>query len=523
MEGATTPTLTQQGVANMAIPTANFLSYNPTGLSAEKCQFIDNICDENDVMFLSVQEHFKNNKNTDKYFSRKFSNFSSFVIPAYRPSEQDSGRPKAGLAQLSRKGIDVRKDRVSTSSFRIQSQILNFPTCRIMWINAYLPTDPQTVNFDDSELIEVLCEITSIIEKSGCTDVILNGDLNWDPSRNTGFSNTVRQFVENLGLASLWEKFGVDYTHMHTDFVSTSVLDHFLVSERLVPLVESCQVLHMGDNLSRHSPILLRLNVGDIPSKKKVKIRKPKKPAWSKVTEEIMEEYKLDLQERLVARPVPDCLSCVDPHCGDPAHSEDRDTFMLDILCSVVESSHCVLPLAGGGSGPNKSGISPGCVPGWMEEVQLFREDANFWHSVWLSAGKPNRGELHVAMARSRNLYHYAIRRTRRNADLLKAKKMFEASVVSDMQLLEEMKKVRSGGVGADELPDNVAGAEGEQEIVEKFREVYSALYNSASTAPEVQIIKDQLKVLIKQDSMAEVDKITGDVVKEAAGLMKTG
>ena len=86
-------------------------------------------------MLLSLQEHFKNNKNIDKYFSRKFSEFSSFVIPAYRPSEQDSGRTMAALVQLSRKGLDIRKDRVTTKSFRIQSQILNIPTCRIMWFN----------------------------------------------------------------------------------------------------------------------------------------------------------------------------------------------------------------------------------------------------------------------------------------------------------------------------------------------------------------------------------------------------
>ena len=30
---------------------------------------------------------------------------------------------------------------------------------------------------------------------------------------------------------------------------------------------------------------------------------------------------------------------------------------------------------------------------------------------------------------------------------------------------MAEMKKVRSGGGGTDELPDNVAGAEGEEEI----------------------------------------------------------
>ena len=52
---------------------------------------------------------------------------------------------------------------------------------------------------------------------------------------------------------------------------------------------------------------------------------------------------------------------------------------------------------------------------------------------------------------------------------------------------------------------------------------MYSALYNSASTATEVQTIKERLQGLIQQDSMVEVNKITGDIVKEAAGLMKAG
>ena len=76
---------------------------------------------------------------------------------------------------------------------------------------------------------------------------------------------------------------------------------------------------------------------------------------------------------------------------------------------------------------------------------------------------------------------------------------------------------------GDAELPDNVAGAEGEEEIVEKFREVYSALYNSACTAGEVQQIKERLGELINQDSMDEVMKISGESVKAAAGLMKSG
>ena len=139
----------------MAIPTANFLSYNSTGISTDKSDFINDICEENDVLFVSIQEHFKNSKTTDKYFCKKFPQYNSYVIPGFRAKGQDSGRPKAGLAQMNRKGLDISKDRISTSNYRIQVQVLKFPTSKVMWINTYIPTDPQTVQFDDNELNSV--------------------------------------------------------------------------------------------------------------------------------------------------------------------------------------------------------------------------------------------------------------------------------------------------------------------------------------------------------------------------------
>ena len=52
---------------------------------------------------------------------------------------------------------------------------------------------------------------------------------------------------------------------------------------------------------------------------------------------------------------------------------------------------------------------------------------------------------------------------------------------------------------------------------------MYSALYNSASTAEDILVIKEKMGKLINTKSVEEVMKITGEKVKEAARLMKSG
>ena len=109
-----------------------------------------------DCGFISIQEHFKKNRNIDQFFKDQFPEHNSYVIPGHRDSEQDSGRPKGGIAQLVSKKIDIKTDRVSTNNFRIQAQILNFSASKILWINTYFPTDPGNCNLDEEELHELL-------------------------------------------------------------------------------------------------------------------------------------------------------------------------------------------------------------------------------------------------------------------------------------------------------------------------------------------------------------------------------
>ena len=85
-----------------------FLSYNTTGLDSVKVKFSLDICEEYDVNFLAIQEHFKF-VNSDKCFKSGFSEYSGYVIPGHRAPGQFMGRAKAGLAQLCSKHFDVKR------------------------------------------------------------------------------------------------------------------------------------------------------------------------------------------------------------------------------------------------------------------------------------------------------------------------------------------------------------------------------------------------------------------------------
>ena len=44
--------------------------------------------------------------------------------------------------------------------------------------------------------------------------------------------------------------------------------------------------IHRGDNLSRHSPIFVKLNLGSLPIKSSLSQKTPIKPSWSKALSE---------------------------------------------------------------------------------------------------------------------------------------------------------------------------------------------------------------------------------------------
>ena len=75
----------------------------------------------------------------------------------------------------------------------------------------------------------------------------------------------------------------------------------------------------------------------------------------------------------------------------------------------------------------------------------------------------------------------------------------------------------------AQEIPDSLEGAVGESQVLEKFRGVYQALYNSAGSEEKVNHLKQLMTSMIDCQSESEVRKVTAQEVKEACKKMKGG
>ena len=88
-------------IINMAVQSQlSFISYNSTGFTSLKREWIRDLLKTTNATFINLQEHFRKNKNVEKLFKDEFPDFNSYVIPGFRADGQDNGRPKGGLAQL---------------------------------------------------------------------------------------------------------------------------------------------------------------------------------------------------------------------------------------------------------------------------------------------------------------------------------------------------------------------------------------------------------------------------------------
>ena len=99
-----------------------------------------------------------------------------------------------------------------------------------------------------------------------------------------------------------------------------------------------------------------------------------------------------------------------------------------------------------------------------------------------------------------------------------------EAAAQGNMTFFKEMKKALYEKSSGQDIPDKLEGKVSHDDILDKFKECYEELYNSAPSSESMLKVKDDIYSCISDNvtlAVAEVEKITPNIVKAAAAKMK--
>ena len=189
-------------------------------------------------------------------------------------------------------------------------------------------------------------------------------------------------------------------------------LDHFAILERSRCNVTSAGVIHRIENLSDHEPIYLTYRSDISNSNNAEKSSKPSsKPNWKAASSDQKLEYNDILFRQLMNTNVPETISaCRNVQCTDPSHTAEIDHYMKNILEDISQAAEDTIPM----KHFKPRNIKQKQLAGWKDYVEPFQDAAQFWHSIWTSAGRPMNTVLHNLMKKTRNQFHYQIRKCKR-------------------------------------------------------------------------------------------------------------
>ena len=503
------------------------LSFNTSGWNTLKVNYIKTILISHSISILAVQEHWLLEKNLYK-LENCFENYDVFALPARKSNSQiNKGRPSGGICFMVKNELcSVTKRLHCPNSSRVQGIQITIAGKSYVYINCYFPVDPQNANMDTTELLHILQDIKFIMDL--CDDdsyFILTGDLNSDFSRNSVFVNLVKTFLTNNDLETIWNKFNCDYTYSFSKFANGlhrtyfSVIDHFCLSSELINSCTEASPLYSPDNLSNHVPIILKLkcnldNLQDNNFNQNNVL--PCKPLWKRATENNINSYADHLENLLHNVVIPlDAVNCVDLHCDNDQHKIDIDVYATSVMEAISTAVEFNIPH----SNPNSPRRTP--VPGWGEFVKPFRDDSLFWHSVWISAGRPQNTVLHQVMKSTRNKYHYAIHKVRKQESEIRKNKMLQECLNGKINnILQHIKSSRKTKLGP---AKNVDGISGDENISAHFKNMYEGIYNRHRSSHGVNEILTDLNGKMTPSDIRELDKITDILIKDIILNLKSG
>ena len=346
-------------------------------------------------------------------------------------------------------------------------------------INVYMPCDRNDVNNVNNEYSEILDEICCLIDKTDATRLIMCGDWNTAFERNNAQTNCLRQFLSRNDLAVGWDHPVAQKgdTYINDSLGHRSCIDHFFVSQNIMPYITSMYVASDGINMSKHEYVILSLKSNfrsnTVTHRAPIHNDNVKRVAWHKCTEEDANLFKSYLDEALTQIHVPyDVLHCQDVFCSKNDHIKHIEDFCNNLIKCCISCSNEALP---------HSHARGKAIPFWNETAEPYRQKSLFWHWIWVDCGKPRDGNVARIMRATRSKYHLVIKQLKQYDNDLRKIRMGESigGTCNHRRLWDEVKNmVPSGRVSATE----VDGATDPSAIADVFANKFDMLYQSVPT-----------------------------------------
>ena len=156
-----------------------------------------------------------------------------------------------------------------------------------------MPCDTYSINTVNPSFSDTLSDIEMLLSDHD-GDVCLEGDWNTDTSRNTAQTVCFNNFIETHSLKLSWNHISAKASATYVSDIndSSSLIDHFLVSNNVFDKITECFVntcpLNPSDHrdiwmLADYSPDTCRVNVGHSVKSEHI--------AWYKVSHDDIARY----------------------------------------------------------------------------------------------------------------------------------------------------------------------------------------------------------------------------------------
>ncbi len=177
--------------SNVKVQRLRISSFNSTGFGHSKQVNIQSMCDNYDIVI--IQEYWLLHNQLHKVVNCAKGYFSIAVLGVDACTSILPGRPSGGCAILWRRYLDV-----------IIKPVEILFMCNHLYICS---------NRFWRDLAVILTDISSVCAHVKPDGILIGGDINYDFNRNSGFVNTVSEYMIDNNLHSIWDAYLIDYTY----------------------------------------------------------------------------------------------------------------------------------------------------------------------------------------------------------------------------------------------------------------------------------------------------------------------